>query len=107
MLRYLIVFSFLFVSLASRSQTGLEIDEKKEGQLKGLAKEAQRTGEIYLALEYYKQLITLAPANIKNQFAIAELYRYTRNYTEAENFYAQVCKNGQDKYPEALFYLAT
>lgn len=107
MLKYLIVFSFLFVSLLGRSQNGLEIDEKKAGQLKGLAKEAERTGEVYLALEYYKQLITLAPANIKNQFAIAELYRYTRNYTEAEIFYGQVCKNGQDKYPEALFYLAT
>lgn len=107
MLRHLFIFSFLIISSIGPAQNGLEIDEKKTGQLKNLAKEAERTGEIYLALEYYKQLITLAPANIKNQFHIAELYRYTRNYTEAENFYGLVCKNGQDKYPEALYYLST
>ncbi|MGQ0827261.1 MAG: OmpA family protein [Bacteroidota bacterium] len=107
MLRYLLVFLFLVTSIISPAQSSLEIDEKKEGQLKNLAKEAERTGEIYLALEYYKQLITLAPANIKNQFHIAELYRYTRNYTEAEKFYEQVCKTGLEKYPDALFYFAT
>lgn len=107
MLRYLLVILLMIVSLVSKSQSGLEIDEKKEGQLKGLAKEAERTGEVYLALEYYKQLTVLAPANVKNQFNVAELYRYTRNYIEAERFYEQVCKSGLEKYPEALFYLAT
>lgn len=107
MLRYLFIFSFLILSLIAPAQNGLEIDDKKAGQLKSLAREAERTGEVYLALEYYKQLITLAPANIKNQYKIAELYRYTRNYTEAEKFYDQVCKGGQEKYPDALFYLAS
>jgi outer membrane protein OmpA-like peptidoglycan-associated protein/tetratricopeptide (TPR) repeat protein len=106
MLRYLFLLSFTIGFISVRAQSIPEIDEKKEGQLKNLAKEAERTGEVYLALEYYKQLITLAPANIKNQFNIAELYRYTRNYTEAEKYYDQVCKGNFEKYPEALFYLA-
>jgi OmpA-OmpF porin, OOP family len=106
MLRYLILLSFIAGFISVRAQSIPQIDEKKEGQLKNLAKEAERTGEVYLALEYYKQLITLAPANIKNQFNIAELYRYTRNYTEAEKYYDQVCKGNFEKYPEALFYLA-
>ncbi|MDF2435992.1 MAG: ompA [Bacteroidota bacterium] len=107
MLRYIFIFSFFVVSLKGYSQVSLEIDEKKEGQLKNLAKEAERTGEIYLSLEYYKQLVTLAPANVKNQYKVAELYRYTRNYTEAEKYYAEVCKNNSEKYPDAVFYLAT
>lgn len=107
MLKYLLLLSFITASIAGPAQNGLEIDEKKAGELKNLAKEAERTGEVYLALEYYKQLITLAPSNFKNQFHIAELYRYTRNYKEAEKFYEEVCKTNLEKYPEAMFYLAT
>lgn len=107
MFRTFLVFFLWISSLISFAQNGLIIDEKKEGQLKNLAKEAVRTREFYLALEYYKQIITLTPNDTKNQFNIAELYRLTRNYTEAEKYYEQVCKNGLEKFPEALFYNAT
>jgi OOP family OmpA-OmpF porin len=107
MVRYLIVFSFLFSCSLSLAQSELELDKKKEGQLKSLAKEAERRGQTYLALDYYKQLIIVDPANIKNQYHIAELYRYTRNYKDAETAYELVCKNDLDKFPEALYYLAT
>lgn len=107
MSRYLIISLFLILTCSGIAQVSLEIEEKKEGQLKNLAKEAERTGEVYLALEYYKQLVTLAPANVKNQYKVAELYRYTRNYTEAEKYYEQVCTNSSEKYPDAVFYLAT
>ncbi|HEX8516401.1 MAG TPA: OmpA family protein [Bacteroidia bacterium] len=106
MFRPLLIISCLFFFSAGIAQVSLEIDEKKEGQLKNLAREAERTGEIYLALEYYKQLVALAPANAKNQYKAAELYRYTRNYAEAEKYYEQVCTSSLEKYPDALFYLA-
>ena len=107
MLRSFILFLFLTISVAGVSQSELEIDNARAGQLKNLAQQAKRSGDYYLALAYYKKLIELAPANSKNQYAIAELYRYTRNYKEAETYYEKVAKTSADKFPDAQFYLAT
>ncbi len=107
MLRSLFIFLFLSVTIAGIAQNDLEIDNARASQLKHLAQEAQRSGDLYLALTYYKKLIELTPSNIKTQYTLAELYRYTRNYKEAETYYEKVVKNGAGKFPNAMFYFAT
>src|ERR1019366_6299099 len=104
------IFTFLFfviIACSFAQEKSIDVDDKKEGQLKSLGREAERTGQPYLALEYYKQVAILDTSDIKNQLHLATLYRYTRNYKEAEAYYQKVCNKNSNDYPDALFYLAT
>jgi OmpA-OmpF porin, OOP family len=104
------LFTFLLVSITLfgvAQEKSIDVENKKEGRLKRLANEAERTGEIYLALEYYKQVAVLDSTDIGNLEHLAELYRYTRNYKEAEIYYEKVCGKNPTEHPDALFYLAT
>ncbi len=104
-------FIFLFFTLALNSiaqeEKSVDVENKKEYQLKRLANEAEREGQVYLALEYYKQIAVQDSSDIKNMLHLADLYRYTRNYTEAELYYQKVCAKEAADHPDALFYLAT
>lgn len=107
MLRSFIVFLFLSVSVISIAQNELEIENVKPRKIRHLAQEAERMGDSYLALAYYKKLVESNPDNIKDQYRIAELYRYTRDYVNAEVFYGKIVKSAPGKYPQALYYLGT
>ncbi len=107
MLNNFLFLIFFLVSITGAAQQSLlQIDEKKAGQLKALGKEAERQGQIYLALEYYKQLVAVDPENLKNQYHLAELYRYTRNYKEAEVCFEKISKKHSDQFPASVYYLA-
>jgi OOP family OmpA-OmpF porin len=107
MLRHFIIFLFLFASITSIAQNELEIDHVKKSKIRHLATEAERQGDVYLSLAYYKKLIELDPDNVKTQYRIAELYRLTRDYVNAETFYGKIVKSSSGKYPESIFYLGT
>ena len=59
--------------------TTFQIVEKKAMQIKGLAKSAEKTGNPYIALEYYKELVALKPEKDRYLLKLANLYMYTRN----------------------------
>jgi outer membrane protein OmpA-like peptidoglycan-associated protein/tetratricopeptide (TPR) repeat protein len=108
MVKQAIIFLFFILSLQSFSQVeALELNEKRKKEIKSLGREAERNGKYYLALEYYKKLVNLDTANIKNQIHLADLLRYTRNYKEAEVHYQTICNIDVKEYPQAMFYLAT
>ncbi len=107
MLRSFIVFLFLSISGFSIAQNELEIEHVKPRKIRNLAQEAERTGDLYLALSYYKKLIEIASENPKDQYHIAELYRHTRDYVNAETYYTKVVKNNSGKFPQAIYYLGT
>jgi outer membrane protein OmpA-like peptidoglycan-associated protein/tetratricopeptide (TPR) repeat protein len=108
MIKQVILFLFFILSVNSFSQvSALELNEKRKKEIKNLGREAERNGKYYLALEYYRKLVDMDTANIKNQIHLADLLRYTRNYKEAETHYQTICKIDVNEYPEALFYLAT
>ncbi len=96
----------LSVNLLSFAQKSKPIEFNK---LKRAAKEAEREGEIYLALEYYEQVLSHKHhVTIKDHLHVAHLYRYTRNYIEAEKNYKIVCESEDaEDHPDAFFYLAT
>jgi peptidoglycan-associated lipoprotein len=58
------------------------------------------------AIEYFLLAQSKAPANPKIKYQLAECYRYTFNYQEAEKYYQQVIDLNTREYPLALFYLA-
>jgi OOP family OmpA-OmpF porin len=109
MLRSFILFLFVLAFAYSTAQNELEVENVKPRKIRHLAQEAERVGDTYLALAYYKKLVDIAPENYKDQFHIAELYRYTRDYANAEAYYSKIAKNASAtaKYPEAIFYLGT
>ncbi len=107
MLRSFIIFLFLAVSTLSVAQKELEIEDVKPRKIRNLAQGAERSGDVYLSLAYYKKLMEINPNNIKDQYRIAELFRYTRDYVNAEEYYGKVVKTASAKFPDALFYLGT
>ncbi|HET6226597.1 MAG TPA: OmpA family protein [Bacteroidia bacterium] len=107
MLRSFITFIFLAVSILGIAQNELEIENVKARKIRHLANGAERTGDLYLSLAYYKKLIEINPTNVKDQYHIAELFRHTRDYVNAETYYEKIVKNASNKFPEALFYLGT
>lgn len=107
MLRSFITFLFLAVSIVGIAQNELEIENVKPRKIRHLAVGAERTGDLYLSLAYYKKLIEINPNNMKDQYHIAELFRHTRDYVNAEVYYDKIVKSALNKFPEALFYLGT
>lgn len=109
--KIVIITCFLLLSDCGIAQdTTFQIVEKKVMQIKGLAKSAERTGNPYIALEYYKELVTLKPEKDRYLLKLADLYMYTRNYAEAAKCFKQIVDEGGDdkdaKYPDAIFFLA-
>ena len=107
MLRSFITFLFLSLSVISIAQNELEIENVKPRKIRHLAQEAERMGDVYLALAYYKKLIEITPDNVKDQYRLAEMFRYTRDYTNAETYYSKIVKTASGKYPQAIYYLCT
>ena len=106
-----IIICFLMLSNCGIAQdTTFQIVEKKAMQIKGLAKSAEKTGNPYIALEYYKELVALKPEKDRYLLKLANLYMYTRNYVEAAKCFKQIIEKGGDdksaKYPDAIFFLA-
>ncbi len=81
------------------------LEDIKLSELKGFAKNALRLGDGYTALYYYVEWANRKPKNTDLTFQVAELYRYTRNYAEAEKWYSKL-KSETKRYPTAIFYLA-
>lgn len=59
------------------------------------------------AIRYYKAALEEYPDNIKAQYQLAESYRLTQQYENAEYYYEQMTSGGQDsRYPLAGYYHA-
>lgn len=77
----------------------------KTRQLRTLTRNAIRLGDTHSGLLYSAELVKRTPENAKASFQMAELHRLTRNYAEAENWYAKTLKLDADGFPLAYFHL--
>ena len=59
-----------------------------------------------LAIEYYRELVNLSDQQPEVLFRLAESYRKTFNYQEAEVYYLKAYYNSPEKYPLALYNYA-
>jgi tetratricopeptide (TPR) repeat protein len=74
-------------------------------KLRGLAKEAERTGNPYVALRYYEALVIAKPI-ADNYFRLGRMYRHTRDYKKAIPCFKFVIENTKVKeYTEAYYFL--
>jgi tetratricopeptide (TPR) repeat protein len=75
-------------------------------KMKARAKIAQETGDIYTALFYYEEVVKMDTTDIKTLYLVAEMYRFTRNYTSGAATYEKVFLTSPTEYPLALYYQA-
>lgn len=104
-------FSILFIlstfSVSLFAQDGEGIDKNLSlSKMKGRAKIAYETGDIYTALFYYEEVVKKDTNDIKALFQVAEMYRFSRNYSSAATTYKKVYKTSPSEYLIALYYQA-
>lgn len=62
--------------------------------------------QYHLAIGFYKDALNLENRDPAIDYRLAECYRKTYNYAEAEPYYLKVCYTGQHLYPLSLYYYA-
>jgi len=77
----------------------------KTRQLRNMTRNAIRLGDTHSGLLYCAELVKRTPESAKASFQMAELHRLTRNYTEAETWYAKTLKLDAERFPMAYFHL--
>ena len=62
--------------------------------------------QYHLAIQYYRDAISLDINDAAVDYQLAESYRNTFNYAEAEAYYLKVLYTGQSAFPLSLYYYA-
>jgi tetratricopeptide (TPR) repeat protein len=76
------------------------------GQLKNFAKNADRLGDVYTALDFLEPYCKLKPRDSELNYRLAELFFISKDYAKAEKQFGKTYKEWPDKFPQALFYQA-
>ena len=101
-MRYYIIFYFFLTITAPLSAQNAR-------ELKFLKTEADRFYEeeqYHLAIQYYRELADFQGADPAVAYSLAECYRKTFNYPEAEAYYLKVHFQAPEQYPLSLYYYA-
>ncbi len=75
-------------------------------QLKNFGKAADRSGDVYSAIDFLEPYCKLRPNDDVVNYRLAQLYFASRDYQKAEKQFAKVYKEWGKDYPEALYYQA-
>ncbi|MEO8147117.1 MAG: OmpA family protein [Bacteroidia bacterium] len=100
-----ITFFFLAFIFNAQGQDG--IDKLRPGQLKSFGKNAVSMGDYFSAATYYDRYCKLKPKDYKVAFNLAECYRLSKDYRNAEDAYLKAYNLKPDKNALALFHYAT
>lgn len=79
----------------------------KPGKLKKFGKKANKLGDYYSTVNFFEKYTAVKPDKWKYNWMLAEAYRKTRDYKNAEDMYTKIVAAKPKKYPKAKFYLAT
>lgn len=83
-----------------------ELKYMKNWELKGYGKDAERKGDLYSAITYFKEYLSRKPGDLHYTYLLAHLYRKARDYSNAKITYIKVYQLRPQKYRDALFYYA-
>lgn len=75
-------------------------------QLKNFGKNAERSGDVFTAIDYYEEFHSRKPGNPAVLYKLGELYHASRNYEKARDYYQKAFKKSPKKYKKAQFYYA-
>lgn len=73
-------------------------------QIKNIAKNSERIGDIYSSIEYYEALHKKNPTKAETKYKLGELYYAARNYPLAHQYFNEAFEADKEAYVEALFY---
>ena len=90
----------------SAQESDLNLSDKPLREIKRGAKSALRLGDVYTALFYYREWANRDSLNGKIIYQTADLYRLSRNYTQAERWYLKVPKEEEQLHRLSVFYLS-
>jgi len=79
----------------------------RPGRLKKFGKKAYKLGDYYSTVNYLEKYNNAKPDKWKYIWMLAESYRRTRDYKNAEDMYGKIVATKAKKFPKAKFYLAT
>jgi OmpA-OmpF porin, OOP family len=101
------LFFYLILISPSWAQKETVIDNSiSSSKMKARAKHALELGDPYTALFYYQEVVKKDSQDLDNTMQLADLYRITRNYKEAEKTYSYIRSSEPAKYPFSLYYKA-
>lgn len=75
-------------------------------KIKGFAKNSQRLGDTYSAIEYFEQLHKNQPKNTDYCNTLGHLYYKARNYPMAKEYFSIAYENDKDVFTDALYFQA-
>ncbi|WP_299254707.1 OmpA family protein [uncultured Cytophaga sp.] len=99
------ILSIFTISLFAQNREGID-KNLSLSKMKARAKIAYQTGDVYSALFYYEEVVKLDTTDIKTLYLVADMYRFTRNYTLGAVTYEKVFLTSPTEYPLALYYQA-
>lgn len=101
-----IIAILLLISSFAFAQPTRSLKYLSPKQSKNMAKNAEKFGDIYSAIAFYEKYCASKTDDIDALYNLAELYRQSRDYTNALRSYKNVYSAEPDKYPKSLYYLA-
>lgn len=102
--KYILFIALIFPLIAFSQPKNLNTLSTR--QLKVLGKTAVKYGDTYSAIDYFARYCELKTDDIEHLYLLAELYKTSRDYKNAEKSYESVYVSEPDKYSDALFYWA-
>jgi len=105
-MKYIILISLIFSFYIVLAQPEETLKTIQPWQVKSFAKEAEKAGDLYSAIDYYEYHHEISPGNAKTIYKLGELYLKTRNYEKAEEYFLMSYEGNSKKYPLAHYYYA-
>ncbi len=102
--KYIIAFLFVLFGFCSQAQDTLQIQDLKASDCKHFGNNAVSQGDYYAATEYFAQYMKLKPDNAKIAYKLAEAYRMTRDYVNAQDWYEKAYRYSNQSNSMALYY---
>jgi outer membrane protein OmpA-like peptidoglycan-associated protein len=96
----LVVFSWLSTDIKAVTTP----QEAKAAELKAQAKKYDKNSDVYNAISYYTQYLTIMPKDVKINWRLARLLFQTRDYAEACRYFDTVIVLKPKKFPMAYYY---
>ncbi len=103
----IILFLLILTSVQVWSQPGLDASQYSMKQLQGLAKNSERLGDYYTALDMYLKCLDKKKDDKSIQEKIAILYEKTRDYQNAYTAWRQIYEDDSTKNMMALYHKST
>ena len=99
------IFCSLFL-LPVSAQVDNELINSKPKYIKKAGKRAFKNGDYYSATEFFKKYLLAKPTKVKVKYYLANSYRMSRDYVNAEKTYQEVLKEDAASFPKAYYFLA-